>query len=424
MNSQSRETSEHSEPRTERDEQDSYFCTIYYTPRESGFTAAQGFTPEDLTPTTFPGLQNRTYPYAFLKAVRTEGFGRIKTAFGGRNYIAYDGNWRYEETPLGNRGNPLEQKVSCAVRTGAFSSGDRLRLRSREVEEAFENLDWVVDDTGGGLGSNQIDLYWGEDDPHGRGEGIHRPAGTGFTRADSVIVSAGSRDAEAHEFVTAAPRRETVEKPAVDTSMRLDSNQYIQETHPKSLLVLHHTEGSTAEGTFDQWQNTTSRTATAYIVEKDGTIYEVFDPKYYAYHIGPGSSATPAEKRSVGIEIVCEGELVKEGGLYYCFPREEYKRRYHGPVFDYGAEWRDYRYWAAYTPEQIGAVNRLADYLCDTFSIPRQTPQNHLDENSEYYQFSGVLGHHQLVGKRDVHPGFPWSDLIAAAHLAEVDTDT
>ena len=69
------------------------------------------------------------------------------------------------------------------------------------------------------------------------------------------------------------------------------------------------------EGTVEHWQNTTSRTATAYIVEKNGTIYEVFDPKYCVYHIGPGSSATPDEQRSIGIEIVCEGELVKEGGL-------------------------------------------------------------------------------------------------------------
>ena len=96
-----------------------------------------------MTPTTYPGLQNRRYPSAFLKGVRTEGFGRTNTAVDGKRYIAYDGSWRYEEVPPVNRDNPLVEKVSGAVRRGVFPSGTRLRLQFAEVEEAFGNLDWV-----------------------------------------------------------------------------------------------------------------------------------------------------------------------------------------------------------------------------------------------------------------------------------------
>src|SRR6266536_4352875 len=43
-----------------------FFCTVYYTPKESGFIAERGF---DATPITAPGLHARPYPRDFLLAV-------------------------------------------------------------------------------------------------------------------------------------------------------------------------------------------------------------------------------------------------------------------------------------------------------------------------------------------------------------------
>jgi len=51
-------------------------CTLYYTPKESGFTFERGF---DATPVTKPGLHGRKYPRDFLRSVKKEGFGRITT---------------------------------------------------------------------------------------------------------------------------------------------------------------------------------------------------------------------------------------------------------------------------------------------------------------------------------------------------------
>lgn len=45
-------------------------------------------------------------------------------------------------------------------------------------------------------------------------------------------------------------------------------------------------------------------------------------------------------------------------------------------------------------------------------------------DSSSFGHTKGVIGHHHLVGKRDVHPGFPWDELIAAAHLAKVNTES
>ncbi|HEX8281163.1 MAG TPA: hypothetical protein VF551_07290, partial [Chthoniobacterales bacterium] len=63
-----------------------FFCTIYYTPKESGFTKSRGF---DETPTTAPGLDGRKYPRDFLAAVKKEGFGRLVSAVDGLNYMRW-----------------------------------------------------------------------------------------------------------------------------------------------------------------------------------------------------------------------------------------------------------------------------------------------------------------------------------------------
>ncbi|HEY5813524.1 MAG TPA: hypothetical protein VIT23_12830, partial [Terrimicrobiaceae bacterium] len=91
-----------------------YYCTIYFTPRESGYTAERGF--ED-TRVSAPGLKGRKYPLAFLRAVKKEGFGRLTEPVDGRAYLQYVGSGRYQfaKAALGNRGNVLVPRSSCAV---------------------------------------------------------------------------------------------------------------------------------------------------------------------------------------------------------------------------------------------------------------------------------------------------------------------
>jgi hypothetical protein len=167
-----------------------YYCTIYYTPRESGFTAERGF---DDTRISAPGLKGRKYPAAFLEAVKREGFGRLSEPVNGRTYLQYAGGGRYQfaKAPLGNRGNVLVPRVSCAVskRNPFLRRGQMLRIQSPTVEEVTGSREWRVEDTGGGLHPLQIDLYWGEDDPLGAvGRMRARPAGTRMEYAFDVKV--------------------------------------------------------------------------------------------------------------------------------------------------------------------------------------------------------------------------------------------
>jgi hypothetical protein len=167
-----------------------FYCTIYYTPRESGFTAERGF---DDTRISAPGLKGRKYPTAFLEAVKREGFGRLAEAVDGRNYLQYIGRGRYQfaKAALGNRGNVLVDRVSCAVsKNNPFlRRGQLVRIDSSTVQEVTGSSEWRVEDTGGGLHPLQIDLYWGEDDPLGAiGRMRARPAGTRLEYAFDVKV--------------------------------------------------------------------------------------------------------------------------------------------------------------------------------------------------------------------------------------------
>ena len=169
-----------------------FFCTVYYTPKESGFTAERGF---DATPIAAPGLHGRKYPRDFLLAVKKEGFGRINEPVDGRNYIRWmnDARYAFADAPVGRRGEMLVARRSCAIssRNRFLRQHARLKIKSRTVNEETGSDEWFVCDTGAGVHPLQIDLYWGEDEPRGAiGRQRARPRGTWMEYAFEVEVTA------------------------------------------------------------------------------------------------------------------------------------------------------------------------------------------------------------------------------------------
>lgn len=209
--------------------------------------------------------------------------------------------------------------------------------------------------------------------------------------------------------------------PSIDRTLRLYPDQYYRRRHAKDLIVLHHTSGGSAASTVSWWNSNPSHVAAPYIVERDGTIHEVFDPEYWAYHLGLRGTGGSIDRRSIGIEIANEGGLLEHGGKHYRFDRILKSHEFNGSLYRHPANWRGYRSYAAYTPEQIDAVIRLTDYLLDRFRIPRKTPVRHDAYDASLQSFSGVLGHHHLrLDKSDVHPGFPWGRLVGECGLGVV----
>lgn len=167
-----------------------FYCSIYFTPMESGFTMERGF---DTTPIAAHGLGGHTYGKAFLAAVKREGFGRLLKPVDRRSYIRYvtEGRYEFAKAPLGRRGNILVARKSCAIsKNNPFlQHGATLRIGGRAVEQELGTGEWKADDTGGGLHPLQIDLYWGEDEPMGGvGRQQARPAGTRLECAFGVAV--------------------------------------------------------------------------------------------------------------------------------------------------------------------------------------------------------------------------------------------
>jgi hypothetical protein len=169
-----------------------FFCTLYYTPKESGFTGERGF---DATPVSAPGLRGHKYPRDFLAAVKKEGFGRIEEMVDGYNYIRWIGGNRFAfaKAPLGRRGEVLVPRRSCAIssRNNFLRQHMNLLIKSATVNGETGSEEWLVCDTGPGLHPLQIDLYWGEDEPRGAiGRQRARPHGTWMEYAFEVEVTA------------------------------------------------------------------------------------------------------------------------------------------------------------------------------------------------------------------------------------------
>jgi hypothetical protein len=159
-------------------------CTLYYTPKESGFTFECGF---DATRVSKPGLRGRTYPRDFLRSVKKEGYGRITTPVNGHNYIRYDGgSYGFSSAPSGGGGTLIARFSAAAKTQGPLRRGLVLETPAAEVERVFGSTRWKIVDTGGGLRRWQLDCYYGEDEPLGPGKFMARPRGTTFEYAYST----------------------------------------------------------------------------------------------------------------------------------------------------------------------------------------------------------------------------------------------
>ena len=137
---------------------------------------------------------------------------------------------------------------------------------------------------------------------------------------------------------------------------------------------------------------------TAYIIERDGTIFEVFEPSAWAYQFGlkwQVAKKLEFEKRFIGIEIASEGALTEADGNLYCFDRvSEKTKKPRDEAFDYKKDFRGYRYFDQYDKAQVNALVGLIDDLCDRFGIKKQVPDRFFDfYGDQLADFEGIIGH-------------------------------
>jgi N-acetyl-anhydromuramyl-L-alanine amidase AmpD len=179
--------------------------------------------------------------------------------------------------------------------------------------------------------------------------------------------------------------------------------EYIQEKIKKELIVLHHTVSSSGDSSINWWKADEGgmRVAVAFVVEKDGTIKQLFDERYWAYHLGKGTTKLH-NQRSIGIEIVNEGPLEeKPGEGFFWF---DGRARWTGAPYYHN--WRGEFIWAPYPKLQFDAVVELCDELCKRYDIPKDVLTDYQFKQS-YRVHNGIASHHNLrIDKTDVSPAF------------------
>ena len=186
----------------------------------------------------------------------------------------------------------------------------------------------------------------------------------------------------------------------------LRTDQYYQGVYQKMNIVLHHTVSSTASSALTWWKMTPDRVGTAFVIDKDGTIYQAFDPKFWAHHLGLKTNRNlELNRRSIGIEIVNEGPLkVVDDKAYWNFSPGKLGARYQGERVQH--PWRGYECWAKYTPAQYAALNELIPALLAQFNL-KPTVYTGMDFNPVAPDRATIYSHRNVrQDKSDLSPAF------------------
>lgn len=187
----------------------------------------------------------------------------------------------------------------------------------------------------------------------------------------------------------------------------LKENQYYQGINPKKYIVLHHTAGASAASSIGGWAADPKRIATPYVIDRDGTIYEAYDPKFWAYSLGV-KGATALEKATIPIEIANWGSLSLKNGKLVTYTGKEIAPEL---AVKLPQKFRGFDTWEKYTPEQIKALSELLPYLMAKFKIPIQADRKNFWEYQDPFKLKPGIWSHSTV-RKDKIDIFPQQELI------------
>ena len=210
-----------------------------------------------------------------------------------------------------------------------------------------------------------------------------------------------------------------------------DQSFYYPEKTTKEKIVLHFTAGY-IKGDIAALTTKDNHVSVAYVIARDGNIYQLFDPDYWSYHLGSGAIGgnTNNSKTSIGIELSNIGPLTQSGDAIKTVYGDTYCTTDQQEYYLKTDNFRGYTVFATHTDAQYEALAKLVRYLTARYNIPNVF----LDEASRYEVNEKVAAHKGIVshinfrtsGKWDIGPGFDWERLIkgTGATVANVATNT
>lgn len=161
---------------------DEFSATLYYTPKESGFTA-------NTNTTTMP-FSGRLVKTDFLLAVKQEGWGLLAQPVNGYNYLGYyQGAYHLANNPQTSTGNNLIPGQSAAGSPSGFIiNSASIHTYNNSIQNTFNSSDWNIVDVGSLINvSTHVDLYYGDDNPADNGLRYGRPATPTWTGGNTTV---------------------------------------------------------------------------------------------------------------------------------------------------------------------------------------------------------------------------------------------
>jgi len=201
-----------------------------------------------------------------------------------------------------------------------------------------------------------------------------------------------------------------------------DGNEthYNAEAFPKERVVLHFTTGYIRG---DVWMLTkpkpdpATRVSVAFIMARDGNIYNLFNSRYWAYHLGPTAVGgnTPMSRSSIGVEISNIGPLVPQGQSLTTTTSQDVYCHLSEPIYYRRASYRGFNYYASFTEAQYNSLITLLRYLTVRFNIPRRflPLASRYETRNDIPNFRGIVSHVNFrTDKFDIGPAFEWDRVI------------
>ena len=197
-----------------------------------------------------------------------------------------------------------------------------------------------------------------------------------------------------------------------------DKSFFYRKAVNKDQIVLHYTIGY-LPGDIATLSQSNKHLSVPFVIGRNGSIYNLFSSKYWAYHLGRGAIGgnKTRSSRTIGIELSNIGPLERRGDQLHTIYGDVYCQLSDQDLYQQ-CSYRGFEYFATATEAQYQSLNTLLRYLTLRYNIPRRF----LDESQRYQSckkiagFSGIVTHanYRATGKSDIGPAFEWDKVITA----------
>lgn len=209
--------------------------------------------------------------------------------------------------------------------------------------------------------------------------------------------------------------------------------------YPKERIVMHFTVGNLL-GDLETLTRQDIHDSVAYLIARDGTIYQILPSKYWSGHLGRGVGNTgignAEDKKTIAIELSNYGYLAeRQGNLETIYSRQVSLETHKvGPVDVYcsldeedayqkiKAPFREQTYFATHTQAQYQSLITLIRYLTATHDIPREflPLASRFQTTNDVMNFRGIVSHinYRSIGKWDLGPAFDWDQVVAGVQAS------